>query len=103
MNSNSKIIEDILKSFFSSIKNLGSKHPLVSIGFLLFIFFSVLIAGGHRGEVRRRIDICRTHQAFYLAREDYYGLLACRKLSDHSLFYVVRETGMALYSHERND
>ena len=44
----------------------------------------------------RRQEICIAKDGWYEASENYHGLLACHRLDDHSLFYVVEDTGLEL-------
>lgn len=44
----------------------------------------------------QRQEICVVHEAWYCHEENYYGLMACRRLDTHERFYVVEETGLVL-------
>jgi hypothetical protein len=42
-------------------------------------------------------DRCQARSGWYVPSENYYrGLVACRRLDDHSLFYLVPDTGFAV-------
>lgn len=84
------------------VENLGIIIPL----FLIFGFVVIAAAAIHAAQADQmhydhnrfvlRQETCIAHDGWYTPDENYHGLLACRRLSDHSLFYIVEDTGLEL-------
>lgn len=77
----------------------------VGLGFLTvfgLFFFAVIHDSNARfmheehDTFLQRQEICTAKNAWYEETENYHGLLACHRLDDHSLFYVVEDTGLEL-------
>jgi hypothetical protein len=77
----------------------------------LFILVGILMAAliygfNHEADARimhaehdayvTRQAICRVHHAWYTPSENLGNLVACHRLSNHELFYVVQTTGMEM-------
>jgi hypothetical protein len=108
-----------LQKMFSAIKEQITWALFDSpIGVVLGLLLSIGIiayASSHEAAANRmhaehdqyvlRQEICRIHRAWYTPSQNYqagiyHDMMACRRLSDHSLFYVVETTGLELNPHE---
>lgn len=94
------------KEMLTWIKWLCIKTPFLIIIVAATFIVSLFYALYHDTESRTQHALhdhfvnnqqtCVAHRGWYVPDENYHGLLACRKLSDHSLFYIVRDTGLEL-------
>jgi hypothetical protein len=100
-------------SFLKSVGNFIGDHFEV---FAMVTGFLILVGGvsamfyglDHDTAARRmhadhdqyvlRQEICKVHYGWYVPSGNYHGLMACRSLDDHSLFFVIEDTGLEVYT-----